>query len=605
VPGRILRWTSLLAGMLVFTGGCRKPAPAKAEIVGVMPLDNQSGDRSLDWIGDVSPDVIADQLEASPRLRMSRVNDRARAAAGGAQKFLAGYFTVEKGRLRLRYWLQQGASGSILRVISADAPLAGGVLAALDSAARQIDPAARPYVTSNPQALAAYAEARRAGEPVQAAHAFERAVQADPGFGPAYLAWGELAVSRRDTSAMEKIADLARAAGARLRPGDRAALDVQLATVRNDPGARASAIAEMARQRPRDPGVIASAAESSMIAHRFEEGAAFYRKLAALTPDRPEVWNFLGYAESLCGRLDAALEALRRYQKLLPKSPNPPDSIGDVYYNAGRLADAEKAYREAYAIEPAAGAMSLAKAAVARLASGDLTGAGTLFNQYLAARRQIRDPLADLREAQWLYFTGRRREALARVERAAAATTAAGVADQAKAQLALWRLSENQREAALKAASGLPDSAFSRIVRFLAHPPAPASEWAARAGRAFPDPNLDSVRQYALGIALLLDRKFAAAAPVWEKIHARANLRGPDDSAVLLAWARIETGNWDGVEQLLGPNGFPQSGGAAPFAFVSFPRVFDLRARLAEKQGRASEAAANRRIYALLSGQGK
>ena len=594
----------LLAGTLALAAGCRKSVPADAAILAVLPLDNQSSDRSLDWIGTVSADVLADQLEGSPRQRVTVVGDRARAAAAGAGTFLAGYFTVENGRLRLNYWLQRGPSGEILRVISAEAPLAGGLLGALDSVARQTDPAARPYATSNLQALAAYAQALRAADPAEAARGLAQAIQADPGYGPAYLAWGQLALGRRDAAEMERIAGLARAAGARLRPADLAALHVQLASVRSDAAARATAMAEMARQRPQDPSVMLAAAEASIAAHRFEEGAAFYRKLSALTPNQPEVWNFLGYAEALNGRPDPAIVALRRYQTLLPNKPNPLDSIGDVCYNAGRLADAEKAYREAYAIEPAgAGAMSLGKAAVVRLGAGDLAGADALFNQHLAARRQVRDPAADLRQAQWLYFTGRRREGLSQAEKVA--TGNASLAAQADAQIAVWRIGENQREAAAKAVKGLPDFALARIVRFLAQPPAPAPEWAARAGRAFPDPAMEPVRLYTLGLALLLNRDFAAAVPVWEKIYAQANLRSPDDSAVLLAWARIETGNWDGVERLLKPNGFPQPGGSAPFAFLAFPRIFELRARLAEKQGRAEEATANRRLWTLLSGQGK
>jgi hypothetical protein len=91
---------------------------------------------------------------------------------------------------------------------------------------------------------------------------------------------------------------------------------------------------------------------------------------------------------------------------------------------------------------------------------GDVGGADGIFNQYLDARRQAKDPSVEFRRAEWEFLSGRRKQAIARMEASARSLPpdlAATAAPEAYAQVAAWELQlgdqTRAREAALKAAS--------------------------------------------------------------------------------------------------------------------------------------------------------
>ena len=53
---------------------------------------------------------------------------------------------------------------------------------------------------------------------------------------------------------------------------------------------------------------------------------------------------------------------------------------------------------------------------------------------------------------------------------------------------------------------------------------------------------------------------------------------------------------------LLRFNPVPSASGTGPFLAFYFPRIFYLRARLAEREGKPAEAATNYRLFRALSG---
>jgi hypothetical protein len=78
---------------------------------------------------------------------------------------------------------------------------------------------------------------------------------------------------------------------------------------------------------------------------------------------------------------------------------------------------------------------------------------------------------------------------------------------------------------------------------------------------------------------------------------------GTDRStAIQLAWALVETGKFQDAAPLLRLNPVPAASGLGPFFGLYFPRLFQLRAIVAEKEGRGDDAKENRRIYAALGG---
>jgi hypothetical protein len=242
---------------------------------------------------------------------------------------------------------------------------------------------------------------------------------------------------------------------------------------------------------------------------------------------------------------------------------------------------------------------------MARLMTGDRAGADGLSEKYVQARYATQDPAAPLFRAQWKFLSGRRREGYRDLE-ALAGHEAAGpvraLAAEVHTQLSVWSLYMGDRGAAqthARAAVGTVQGAV--LAAFLAAPPASPAEWTARAEKMAPRPEQAAVRDFVLIQALLLGRQFAQAMPVLRRSYENAAPTNPE-MPVLLAWAELETGQAADAAALLALNPIPQPDGISPFAACCFPRLFFLRGRAAEKQGRPDAARANYKLFLDLSG---
>jgi hypothetical protein len=145
------------------------------------------------------------------------------------------------------------------------------------------------------------------------------------------------------------------------------------------------------------------------------------------------------------------------------------------------------------------------------------------------------------------------------------------------------------------------NAATVALARFVTMPSAPAAEWAARAEQIFG--RVPPLKETALAYALLFDRHFAEAVPVLQRIEARTGSSGDRSAAIELAWALIETGKVAEAAPLLKLNPVQSADAATIFVGLYFPRFYQLRAIVAEREGRAEEARENRRIYEALGGR--
>jgi tetratricopeptide (TPR) repeat protein len=330
---------------------------------------------------------------------------------------------------------------------------------------------------------------------------------------------------------------------------------------------------------------------------QYPQAVAAYERALTIEPEDAAVWNQLGYVAAYAGNPDLALNALRRYQALRPTDPNPLDSMGDVSLIAGRLKEAEAFYLEAHKKNPSfLGGLELAKAATARLMTGDVAGANGILGE--------REGNAD-----WVWLTGKRKEAFDRLTTETARSDNREAQARSYAQLAIWAMLLNDRDAAARvAAQGIAVATQGTVgllalSRFVTMPSAPAAEWAKRAEQMFPNAPPNSVKDLALAYALLLDGHFAEATPLLRNLESRTGPNGERGLSFELAWALIETGKFDEAAPLLRLNPVLSTDNARPYLGLYFPRLYLLRAMVAERAGRAEEAKENRRIYAALGGK--
>ena len=532
--------------------------------------------------------------------------ERSAAMLAGANRLGYGDFTLRDGRIQARLTIENVAGGAD-RVITASA---GDIVTAASELARQISPRSIAYPTRNPRAVEDYMVAQEANTPELMQQAAAAAIADDPNFSTAYILLADLKSRQGDRDGALAALDQALAHGSTLSAADRGHIEVQAAQLRNDFAARQRALADIAKATPGDVDAWRALAEAAYARHDYQQAVEAYSKALQLQKDDPTLLNLLGYSQAYNGDADAASRTFKRYQYLRPNDPNPLDSTGDISFLYSRFREAEALYLEADKKDrKLLGGGDLFKAAMARLMTGDVRGASALARLFDQARATLHDPNAPVLPAEWAWITGDRKGAIDQLEKLAASTPPAQreTLSRACVDLAFFSLLQGDRAGAdrwaIKAGSSATQAnAVPAIVAsFLAQSPVSPSEWATRADRLFPRPAQSEARDHTVSYALLLNRQFAAAAETLRRVY-----DGPSTDPgipILLAWSLVETGQNEGAVPLLRLNPLPQPGGAGPYMGFYFPRLFELRARLAEKSGRSEEAAANRKLYELLNRQ--
>ena len=395
----------------------------QVERIAFLPLENLTGDAALDWIAAAGPKIVTDQLlggaAGAVPIQVAALRD---AYASGAAQLVHGYFEKRRQILHFEFVLEDLGTHKSLRTVAED----GEMLPALDRLAKQIDAGAHSFSSTNPQAVAAWAQ----GE-------YENAVTLDPDFGAAWLSWARSAAAG-DPQAKQQASGIAARALRQpsLRsPADRAQLEFLSATLRQDEPAQQRALMELARLMPHDLSLLRQLANREMNARRFLEAEKYYQALIQESPEDVEVWNLLGYAQAFAGDIASAQKSLERYGRDPAQAANALDSQGEAAFLNGRFPDAEKYFLEAHAKSSALlGGGDLLKAAYARWLEGDLAGADQLFVRYATIRTQQKDPLVTWRQAVWEYSTGRTEAAMARLS-----NVSGPAADIARAQIAIWK----------------------------------------------------------------------------------------------------------------------------------------------------------------------
>jgi tetratricopeptide (TPR) repeat protein len=609
----------------------REPPRPAVERIAILRFENLGADVSADWMGRAFSEILAAELEGVPGVSViasTRLHaldaqlgrrpaatpgisaERTSALAAGASRIVYGQYVVRDGRLQTSMTIEDLPGGRMTSLPPASAPVAGLVQAA-SALALEISPRITPYGTGNRAVVETHIKALESPDLAGSEQDLQRAVEADPNFGPLYRQLAQIKVQQKDTAGALALLQRALARDT-IGGAERARVQLQAAMLRNDAAARQQALADLAKADPSNASAWRDLAASAMARHQYPQAVDAYRKAVDIEPGDPDAWNQLGYAAALTGDTAGASDALLRYQKLLPASPNPLDSLGDVNLIAGRLPEAESYYLQAAKTDPnfLAG-LDFLKASMAHLMTGDVAGADHLAEQYFAARAAAKDPMVDYRKAQWSWIGGRRKAACQQMEKLARDSESGPsreVAAHAFTELSLWNLMLGNRDVAAQAAQKAVALATAAsavpalLARFLSQPPAAAAEWEARADRFAPDPSQAPIRNLAAALALLLAKDYAAAAPLLQQMYASASPATDEGLPVLLAWTNLETGHVADAAALLRFNPPLSDVGLSWSTPLYFPRIFYLRAVAAEKQGKADEARRNYQLFRQLSG---
>jgi Flp pilus assembly protein TadD len=617
---------------LLCTGCIRQPAGAPSERLAVLRLENLSGDASIGWAGRALSEIIATELSGAGRPRVitsagihafDRVlgprptsapgisAESSQALAAGATLLAYGDYTVRHGKLEVRLTLEDTRTSKATKVIGVSTA-AGDVLGAGTALARQVSSRAVAYGTHNPRALEAYVRALEGSDVAVVEVGLGVAIAADPDFVPPYRLLSQIKAQRQDRAGALAALDQALARGNAIPELERARLELESADLTGNPDAHLSALSKLVKLDSGDSHAWRELGDALMNRHQYRQAQQAYRKASDLEPEDAALLNIIGYAAAQAGDLDAAAGALRRYAALRPNEANPLDSMGDIHLLVGRLADAENFYLQAARKDPNfENNGSLIKAALARLLSGDVSGANHLAERYAAARAEAKDPIVDYRRAQWTWISGRRKAAAQQMAAFALASESGPLRDMASrayAELAIWSLETSDREGAARLArkalsiAGPASAGNALVAQFLSLPPASSSEWVVRAEQQFPGPAQTAIKNFALAYALLVNQQFQPALLLLRQMWESGSPTADEGLPVMLAWCYLETGHVKEAAPLLASNPMPSANGLTPYTGFYIPRLLYLRGLLAEKEGRAGEARAYYDKFLALSG---
>lgn len=514
------------------------------ERLAILPCEVLSRDAGLEWAADAAAGLASRALNGAPGTVPLAARDRADAIKRQATRIVHTYAVREGSGWKVRGTVEDApthrtvAEVNVAAANPADfgAAIAGAIW---NGAGKQ---------SWNPEAVQAYGRAIRMPA-AEAVPLLRNAVKLEPKLEEAWLllAQMEMAVSGREAAA-------AAIAGA----PQTAAVQLMASTLQGDAAGQLTALEATAKANPGNWEAWAQLGSAAIRARRYREAAGAFTQALAIEPKSANLLNQAAYAFELAGDHAKAMETVSAYEKLVPASANPIDSRGEILTMAGKFDEAAKAFREADAKDPKfLGGALLLKAAEAKRLSGDTAGADQSFAEW--ERTHAQHPFSWMHRAQWDYTGGRKAEAEARVK--------ANGTPVALVQLAIWKLEQGDRAAA----ESILAQAAAKAGEAAANRNAVAFGRALLTGEA----NSPAIR----GVALLLRKDFAGAAPQLEQ---GVRAERPDQASpvpILLAWAYLETGQVEKAKELLRFWPIPRSGGEPFLECLVFPRILELRKR--------------------------
>jgi len=176
----------------------------------------------------------------------------------------------------------------------------------------------------------------------------EKAVELDPEFAVAYLylgrALGNLGMSKERNAANEK----AKALAQKVSEKERLYIEAYYASGDKE----LSILQEMAEKYPKEKQVHYELASHYDSDEMFDKAIEEYEKALELDPNYGYALNSFAYMYSDMGEYEKSIEYFKRYASINPNDANPVDSVAELYFRMGRLDEAVAKYKEVLEIRP-------------------------------------------------------------------------------------------------------------------------------------------------------------------------------------------------------------------------------------------------------------
>lgn len=264
-----------------------------------------------------------------------------------------------------------------------------------------------PATSSSAEAPALFLEAERLYYEIGAVAAtpkIEAVLAADPSYGRALLRMMQFRSGSDRAATIAKV----RAGFPKLPALERRWLEARIALFGGGADESNRELFALAEEAPADWEVQMAAAQVAQFHYgRPAEARRYLTRALEAQPNWPAPYNMLAYTYSDEGDFERAIGAITRFSELSPHSPNALDSKGEILLQAGRLEEAEAAFRAALTLDPSF--ISFDGLAVTQLHRGELAASLAGLERGwkgLPAQAPERWPLGV--SLQWVYLINER-----------------------------------------------------------------------------------------------------------------------------------------------------------------------------------------------------
>jgi len=372
--------------------------PRKAPVehsVAVISFENQTGERSYDYLQKAIPNLLITSLEQSRNIRVvtwERMHDLLEQMGRGEVEIIDPDLGFELCR---RHGIEAIVLGSFVKagemfatdvkvldattknLLKSTSSRGRGVDSILE---RQIDELSREVsrgiglpartieeakvriadvTTTSMEAYDYFLKGKEAFGKFyneEAKKHLQKAVELDPQFAAAYLFLGNVYGELQSRDAQEEALKKAKEHSGKATEKERLFIEAEYASmVERDSDKRIRILKELVEKYPKEKEAHFTLGLVYQNRDLFEEALEEYHQALELDPNWGYLLNSLAYTYSDKGNHEKAIEYFQKYAAVSPGDANPIDSLAEQYFRMGRLDEAIANYKKALEIKPGFG----------------------------------------------------------------------------------------------------------------------------------------------------------------------------------------------------------------------------------------------------------
>jgi len=359
--------------------------------IAVILFKNETGDNSLDYLGEAIPNLLITNLEQSKYLSVmtwERMYDLLKVIGKenvktidkelafeicqkeGIEAVVVGSYIktgdmfaidakvvdVENKKLLHSYSTKGEGVASILK--SQIDELSKQISRGVGLSERKVKESPQNIMevtTSSMDAYNYFLQGRDAYEKsyiVDAQKYFEKAVAIDSSFANAYMFLSTTYYALSNLKARDDAIEKAMAYENKTTEKERLYIDAQSYYVKNDFSKSISILKQVTKKFPKEKRAWLYVGTNYYILASFHNAIKYLNKTLELDPSFGPALNTIAYSYAAIGNIDKAIEYFKRYAVACPDDANPYDSMADLYFQTGKLDNAIANYKKALVIKP-------------------------------------------------------------------------------------------------------------------------------------------------------------------------------------------------------------------------------------------------------------